>query len=140
MPVKLRTGTYKYIESILKSYEDYEKHIKLRELEILTPHTGKDENIGGGRSSLKSDPTARTANKLIQDRKLQTLKDEYQAVQKALGESDAITTRIISIWYFKKPRLITWDGVAKKLHLSRSQCIRKRNAFILMVADELGIE
>ncbi|EKB54480.1 RinA family phage transcriptional regulator [Facklamia hominis] len=140
MTVKLRSGTYKYIESILRSYHDYEQYIYLREQELLNPHKDCDTNVGGGRGNAISDPTRIKASRLVEDRKVQVLKAEKQAVEKALASVDDVSKEIIVLWYLKKPRLVTWDGVANKVHLSRSQCIRRRDNFISLIADELGLK
>ncbi|WP_237703247.1 hypothetical protein [Paenibacillus larvae] len=56
---KLRRGTFQHIESELYSYHETRKEIIRLKNEILYGSTPADENVGGGRSNLPSDPKGR---------------------------------------------------------------------------------
>jgi len=59
--------------SILKLYNTVEKQINDRTIELLNPHQIQDENIGGGKSGLISNPTEAAAILLCEDELLTAL-------------------------------------------------------------------
>lgn len=131
---------FKYIEAILRDYPDYGKHITEREQEIFYPVSFKeDENIGGGRSSNISNPTEQKALTIAEDKRLLTLRKYKQAIDDAVNEADETTEAIIREYYFTRPQLKTWAGVAQELHVSDRQCRRMRDSFFDKVAKKLGL-
>lgn len=132
------SGTFKQIEIILQEYPRYEEYIKRREEELLNPYTPQDTNQGGGKSNRTSDTTAVKAITLADDRILQRLKFQHQAVKRTYESVDETTQDIIEEYYFKQPRTKTWDGIALQVRWSRRTCLNIRNAFFDRLADELG--
>lgn len=136
---KLRITTFKYLEEIIRRSDDYPKEINLREQEIINPYRISDENIGGGRSDVIANQTERIATKLVTDRRLSNLQREYDAFRKTFDSCDDNVKEIITMAYIDKPRTKTWDGIAVRSGYSRAQCFRYRDAFILAMAEELGL-
>ena len=132
------SGTFKQIEIILQEYPKYEGYIKRREEELLNPYMPQDTNQGGGKSNRTSDTTAVKALTLADDRILQRLRFQYEAVKRTYEQADEITQEIIREYYFKQPRTKTWDGIALQVHTSKRSCFRIRKAFFSKLADELG--
>lgn len=135
----MNPGTFKQIEIILQEYPRYEAYIKRREEELLNPYTPEDTNQGGGKSNRTSDTTAIKAITLADDRVLNRLKFQYEAVKRTYEQADEITQEIIEEYYFKQPRTKTWDGIALQVHTSKRSCFRIRKAFFSKLADELGL-
>ena len=136
----MRAGTFKYIEQLLRDYPDMGAYIAKREEELIYPcETELDQNIGGGRSSFISKPTERMAITMVEDKRLRELARCKQAIDKLIDEVDPITAGVIQMFYFAKPRLKTWDGIALDSGLSERQCRRFRDRFFNLVADELGL-
>ena len=133
------SGTFKQIEIILQEYPRYEGYINRREEELLNPYTPTDTNIGGGKSNRTSDTTAVKAITLADDRVLNRLRFQYEAVKRTYEQADEITQEIIEEYYFKQPRTKTWDGIALQVHTSKRSCFRIRKAFFSKLADELGL-
>ena len=133
------SGTFKQIEIILQEYPRYEEYIKRREEELLNPYTPQDTNQGGGKSNRTSDTTAVKAITLADDRILQRIKFQHQAVKRTYESADEITQDIIEEYYFKQPRTKTWDGIALQVNSSKRTCFRIRKAFFSKLADELGL-
>ena len=132
------SGTFKQIEIILREYPRYEDYIKKREEELLYPYQTQDTNQGGGKSNRMSDTTAVKAITLADDRILQRIKFQHQAVKRTYDSADEITQDIIGEYYFKQPRTKTWDGIALQVNSSKRTCFRIRKAFFSKLADELG--
>lgn len=135
----MRKGTFKYIEQIIADYDKYERLIARREEEIWFPSKETDENIGGSSGSRDFCAVERLASRLAEDEKLRRLKEEKQAIDKAFKHCRPGTRKVIDMWYLDKPRLKTWDGVAKETNWSRRTCINLRDDFIKMIADELNL-
>ena len=133
------SGTFKQIEIILQEYPRYEGYIRRREEELLNPYTPEDTNQGGGKSNRTSDTTAVKAITLADDRILQRIREQYQAVKRTYEQADDVTQEIIEEYYFKQPRTKTWDGIALQVHTSKRTCFRIRKAFFTRLADELGL-
>ena len=133
------SGTFKQIEIILQEYPRYEEYIKRREEELLNPYTPQDTNQGGGKSNRTSDTTAVKAITLADDRILQRIKFQHQAVKRTYEQADEITQEIIREYYFKQPRTKTWDGIALQVNSSKRTCFRIRKACFSKLADELGL-
>ena len=136
----MRRSTFKNIEAILRDYPDYDKYIAEREQSLLYPdNIYSDENIGGGRSNQTSDPTGRKAVTLAEDRTLLLLKYQKEKIEKVIDESDFVTNKVVAEYYFARPQLKTWDGVAVDNGMSKTNCLRIRDRFFDMIADELGL-
>ena len=139
MRAGLRNETFKYIEGVIRSYHDYQKWISEREAEIFnSPKIEIDENVGGGRSPYMTNETERIASKLILDRQLNGLREEYEAVHYIFTHSSDKTQEVIQLWYLDRPRKVTWDGVAEKVMYSKKHCQRLRDVFVFSVAERLG--
>lgn len=134
----MNSGTFKQIEIILQEYPRYKEYIKKREEELLNPYYPEDTNQGGGKTNRTSDTTAVRALTLADDRVLQRLKFQYQAVKRTYDNADEDTQDIIKEYYFNQPRIKTWDGIALQVNHSKRTCFRMRNAFFSKLADELG--
>ncbi|MCW6682060.1 hypothetical protein NHG29_04140 [Aerococcaceae bacterium NML160702] len=138
MRAGLREETFKYIEGIVRSYHQYEKWIKQREAEIYNPpKIEEDENIGGGRSPYLTNETERIATKLVLDKQLQSLREEYSAVKYAFSMcKDEREAQVIHLFYVQRKK--TWEGVADETKYSRRQCMNIRDVFIKRVAEYMG--
>ncbi|MBG9944677.1 transcriptional regulator [Brevibacillus formosus] len=134
---KIRKGTFQHIESELFAYHETRKEIVRLKNEILygKPHF---ENIGGGRSNLPGDPTARTATLLTTHRELESLEriaTSIESVYEALPEDKK---RMIQLKYWSKPQTRTWDGIAVEMSTHRATLIRWRNEIVRTIALKMG--
>lgn len=116
-------------------------YIKKREDELINRFQEfKDENVGGGRAQNKKDDGVECmAITLAEDRRLNNLKRNEEAVRKVLESSDPVTRDIIYELYLRENCILTLEGIAQEAHLSRSQVHRRRDNFFKEVAKELGL-
>lgn len=134
---KLRRGTFKHIEAELYAYQDTIKEISRLRDEILHASPEPDRT-GGGRSNMPSDSTGLAATRLATNKRLNTLTEVAEAIK---GVYDSLTPdkqKLVRLRYWTKPQLLTWDGVAMELHVSRRQAMRWRDEIVLAIALRLG--
>ena len=134
----MERAKFNYLIQIIKDYPNVPKYLHEREDEILHPWRDTDSNIGGGRAT-PSNGQERLLVKLSDDRRLNAIRTQYDAVGKCLASADPDTARIIHELYLKPRITLTVDGVAEKLSESVATVKRKRVAFIESLADELGV-
>lgn len=136
--IKLKRGTFQHVESELFAYYDTQKEIVRLKNEILHGKTSEDENVGGGRSSLPSDPTGRTAIILISHKKLEQLQNIVDAIESVYNQLPVGKQKLIQMRYWTKPQLLNWDGVADKLHISRRTALNWRDEIVIATAIKTG--
>ena len=136
----MKKSTFKHIEDILRDYPKYDKYLMERELEILYPYNeSKDDNVGGRNGDISKTVEVK-ALRLADDRRLCKLKEQKQAVDEALEQSDSLTISVIAAYYFDNKSL-TWDGVSQSVSggiVSNTTCRRMRDHFVNKVANNLG--
>ncbi len=135
----MRNSTYKYLESELFEYPYIERHIANVRQQVITPHREIDENIGGGKSNTNVSTVEIAATRLITDKRLIQLENIKRAIETVYNKSDNTSRDLMDLYYFKKPRLYTPDGIADKLHISRRQFYNIKKKIITELANELGI-
>lgn len=136
--IKLRRGTFQHVESELYAYHDTRKEIVRLKNEILYGKGSVDENVGGGRGSLPSDPTGRTAVLLTSHKKLEQLENIAQAIEKIVSRLPEDKLGLIQRRYWARPQTLTWDGLAMELNISRRTAINWRDEIVCAVAIEAG--
>lgn len=135
----MNNGTFKFIEQTLIDFNDIDDHIKKRIKALKYPVIHTDENIGGGRSNLTSNPTERMAITLADDLMLSNLRNIKEVVEVVLDELEPRARDVIELYYMEKPRVFTWSGVAMETSYSPSQCRRIRNLAFEEIAKKLGL-
>ncbi|WP_314347834.1 transcriptional regulator [Mammaliicoccus vitulinus] len=136
----MRKSTIKYLEEELCNYDHTRKRMKELREEVRTPWKPQDKNIGGGRSNSNVSTTEMTATRLVNDKRIEHLERVTIAIEKVFEEGNLLEQQLMNLYYFKKPRLLTVDGIVDKLHISRSHFFRIKKGIIIKLADELGIE
>lgn len=136
--VKLDKGTFQYIESELHNYNDRCKELyNLRQsVDSKTP----DENVGGGRSSRISDPTADTVIRMATHKRLLHLQNLIDAIDTVVERLPTEKQRLVKIRYWTKPQTLTWDGIADKLHVSNRTARYWNSEIIYAIAERLGMK
>lgn len=136
--LKLRKGTFKHAEDELIAYHDTRKKIIQLRNEILFNKSSDDENIGGGRSSTPSDPTGRTATALLTNKKLTHLEEVIIAIDSVYNRLPPEKQRLVNIVYWTRPQMLSWDGIANKMHIGRRTAFNWRDEIIYALVYELG--
>lgn len=135
---KVRKGTFKHVESELFSYYDTRKELIRLKNEILYSSQSTDENVGGGRSSTPGDPTGRTATLLVCHKRLDHLQSIIDSIDSVYNRLPEEKKRLVNLYYWTRPQLLTWEGVAQQLKCNRATAFRWRDDIIYAVSDRLG--
>lgn len=135
---KLKRGTFKHVESELYSYWDTLEEVKSLRMELISRNPWQDENVGGGRSNIPSDPTGATATALLTHRKLEELERIAGAIREVVDRLPREKKRLVELRYWTKPQTRTWEGISQQLNVSRRQALRWRDQIVYCIADRLG--
>ena len=130
-------GAFKHVESELYAYPETKREIERIRLEIMTGDRPSDENASI-RSGRIGDPTGQTATLLVTNRKLEQLERIVDVIETIVEGLPTEKKNLLKLWYWTRPRTLTWDGVALKLGISRRTAINWRNEIVYAIALKMG--
>ena len=135
--IKLKNGTFKHIESELYAYHETKKEIIRLKNDIL--HASRPPDlVGGGRSNWPGDPTGETATLLATHRRIEQLERIVEAIESVVERLPDKKRKLVQLRYWDKPRVLTWDGIALKLEVSRATALRWRDEIVYAIAEKIG--
>lgn len=135
---KLKKETLRYLESELFSYMDTLKEINSLREEIIYNNASNDENTGGGRSSLPSDPTGQIATRLATHKRLNYLEGVTNTISKVYENLPDLHKNFVKLKYWTKPQNLTIIGIAEQLHINKDKAYDVRKEVIQLLALEMG--
>ncbi len=136
--VKIRKGTFQHVESEIFAYHETKREIERIKADILHGVSSDDENVGGGKSNLPSDPTGKKATRLTTDKRLRNLEAITEAIEHVVDQLPEEKRRLVRLRYWTKPQTLTWDGIALRLDVSRRTAMNWRDEIVRAVAEKLG--
>lgn len=128
--------TRNYVRSRMRKYNEYRKEIKVIEESIRYPWKESDENIGGGRGSLTSNPTEQQAIIKIDSKELKSRTQLLNIIDYVVDSSDPITQKIINMRYKNH---FSWEKIAQTINYSEPNCRRIDCRVVDRVAFMLAI-
>lgn len=134
---KLRKPVFKLVEAELYQYRETKKEIERVRQQIMYG-SPQDENTGGGRGNLPTDPTGSVATALVINKRLQNMESVVHAIETVYEKSDEHHKRLIELKYWTNPQTLTWEGIAQKLYVGRMTAFRWRNEIIYSIAELMG--
>jgi len=134
----LRKGAFQHVESELYAYPETRREIVRLKAEIIAGYKEPDENIGGGRSDRTGDPTGQTAVLLVTNRRLEQLERIADAIETVYNCLPAERQKLVRLKYWTKPQTLTWEGIARELHISRRQAFNWRDQAVRVIGSRLG--
>ncbi len=137
----MKKGLFNFIREIVEDYPNYSRYIAQREEEILYRYNEfQDENIGGGKAeNVRDESNEYVAISLAEDKNLNSLKRQQNAISEALAHCGQTTYDIVYELYLRENQQYTLDGIARITHFSRRQVINLRNKFFEDVASRIGL-
>lgn len=130
---------FKFIESLLDEYSRYPKYLKRRREELQYPVKPDNLKVGNNPNFNTEAPQESFVIKLSQDERLNQLEKQYEVMTEVLEGLASDEYQIIELYYLKKPRTLTWEGIANKVHCSRRRCFDVRNKVITEIGQRLGL-
>lgn len=129
-----------YFEKLFKDYYSYDKKILLRKAELAVREI--DENVGGGKSNIRSKTVENMVIKHLSDERLVFLENAKDAIEYTLDVIEMINPHfktLIVEKYFKNGGIETWEDVAKRVGWSTSQAYNIRYKTLEIFANKLGL-
>lgn len=134
--LKIRPGTFSYLEDELMHYHDTIHEIERLRNDIL--YQGSSGESNGGRGSSISDPTARIALELTTNLKLERMVRITTVIESVVNRIQPEKRQLVQIMYWEKPRQLTWQGVAIRLHITTRTAFRWRKEILRAIAERGG--
>ena len=129
-----------YFEKLFKEYYSYDKKILLRKAELTVREI--DENVGGGKSNIRSKTVENMVIMQLTDERLVFLENAKDAIEYTLYVIELINPHfktLIVEKYFKNGGIETWEDVAKRVGWSTSQAYNIRYKTLEIFANKLGL-
>lgn len=134
--VKISSGVFRHVEAEIRDFHDGKRELEKMKMNIVLASPVPDLN-GGGKSNLPSDPTGSKALKLTsaaivhKEYIIHVIESQYER----LGEPQR---EVIRLWYWKRPRTLTWDGIALEMEKDKTTVMRWRDGFVFAIAEKMG--
>lgn len=123
----------KKLEGYIKNIKQYRKDLKFRGYEILENHDL--ENIGAGKSNMPGNPIEREVLKRFNDKKYNNLDNIVSSVEKLIANVDDETLEIMKMKYWNELDEYSWEDIADELFISRRTLGRRRDKWLLLLAE-----
>lgn len=123
----------KKLEGYIKNIKQYRKDLKFRGYEILENHD--PENIGAGKSNIPGNPIEREVLKRFNDKKYNNLDNIVSSVEKLIANVDDETLQIMKMKYWSDLDEYSWEDIADELFISRRTLGRRRDKWLLLLAE-----
>lgn len=132
MSEKLSNGTFKHIEGELFYFHETKKELQRRRKEIIT-RNGPYKN-----EKLVTDPTGEKATSILADRRITHMERVIREINGVYQSLPKEKKQLVKLLYWSHPQELTWDGIAKRLHISKRQAQRWRKSIVETIAERLG--
>ncbi len=138
MSIKLKNGSFKHVESELYHYHETKREIEQLKSDILHGTRPTDENVGGGRSNLPGSPTENKAIAMVANRQIMQLENIIQAIDDVVNQLPSDKRKLVELKYWTRPQMLTWDGIALNLCVSRRTVERWRADIVNQIGFMIG--
>lgn len=135
---RLRRGVFLYLEDSLFHYFEMLNEIKRIRTDIIFGSKSKEYSMG--RSSFPADFTATRAIELVSNARLERLQRLTETIQSVIDRLQPEKKELVKLIYWDRPRLLTWEGAAQRLHITKRTAYRWRREIISAIADRGGFE
>lgn len=129
---KLSGGTFKHVEGELYHYPFSKKELKELEKDIINKSTSKKNEQN------RVDPTGEKATSIMMNKRITHMKMVIQSIDEVYQSLPREKKELVKVLYWTRPKELTWDGVAKHLHISKRQAQRWRKSIVEHIAKKLG--
>lgn len=122
------------LESYIKNIKQYRKELKYRGFELLENH--EVDNPGGGKSNMPGNPIEREVLKKLGDRKYNDLDNIVSSVERLIESIDDESLELMKLKYWNETTTkYPWEYAAEDCYMSKTTALRKRDAWVMRLAD-----
>lgn len=133
----MRKDIKDYIESEIRFFHDTKKEYEFLKDDLISTKNIETDKIGGGNTNSVSNPTQRSAIKLLTNKRLRRMEESINAINKTLKGLDEIEMEFVELWYWNDK--YTMKGIEAKLPCSERTLYRMRDKICESIAIKLGL-
>lgn len=130
--IKLSSGTFRHIEGELYAYHETKKELEDLKQDILHRKEFASNERGIG------DPTGEKAASLTTDKRIGHMEQVVREIEAVYESLSSEKQHLVKLLYWTHPQQFTWDGIARRLNVSKRQAHRWRRAIVEDIAERLG--
>lgn len=123
----------KKLEGYIKNIKQHRKELRFRGYELLENHD--PENLGASKGNSVSNPIEMETLKKMGDRKYSNLDNIVSSVEKLIATVDDDSLKMMKLKYWNKVGDYTWEDVADEMYMTRRSVSRRRDKWLLLLAE-----
>lgn len=135
MRVIISDGAFKHVESELYAYPETKREIERIRDQIMYSRKG---DINASIRGSTGDPTGSVATALVSNRTLDHLERVKSVIDDVMDALPDEKKQVINLWYWSRPRRLSWDGIADRLEISRRTALNWRKDIVHAIAIKMG--
>jgi RinA family phage transcriptional activator len=132
-------AVFKYIEHIIREYPDVKKILETDEYYndiILSSPSGDETGVRSGMGK----PTETKALKLMTSKTRDQMARNQKAVYVVTSELPEERYRLVELYYWQRPRLLSNEGIAQELRIGTTTMYEWKRSIVKLIGIELGLE
>jgi RinA family phage transcriptional activator len=127
--------TFQHIEQELYSFHNTKREIEQLRNDIIHS-TSQREGNGSGYS--RGSVVEAKVTRLLTNKRIEFLQDVADAIQEVYDALPNDKKRFVDLRYFKKPQLLSWEGIALECNISRRTAFMWRDEIVKAIAVKMG--
>lgn len=127
--------TFQHIEQELYSYHQTKKEIEQLRQDII--HSSP-KMVEGPRGNSVGSPVESKVTRLLTSKRIEYLQDVIVAIDDVYAKLPHDKQQLIHLKYWRRPQLLTWEGIAMECNISRPTAFRWRDEVIKAIAERMG--
>lgn len=125
-----------WLEDKLQRYEQLDKEIAIRKEELKIQKS--DENVGGGKSNIPSNPVETQIIKEQSDPYIITRQKWKKAIEEVYKECTEEEQKILDDKFWSNQNYLSWQEVGNRYHFSKTSIYEMRYSILERFAEKIG--
>lgn len=130
-------GQKAYIASELKRYHRSKKELERLKLDIMLEAPEQDD-VKSGETNKVSRPVENAVLRIRQNKRVQYLERMIDAIEFVIDGLGAEKRELVKLKYWQRPVLLTDNGIARQLCVSKATVWRWSHEILFDIATEIG--
>jgi phage transcriptional activator, RinA family len=127
-------AVFRFVEHLIREYPDIKKILEGNELDFEVIYRNHDDRGCGVKN-----PTEAKALSLLSNKAKAELIKTKKAIYIVTSELPEDKYRMVELCYWKRPRLLSNEGIARELNISLPTFYEWKRGFVRSVGAELGL-